>query len=66
MDKHTKLMLDLELLYDKWAREWGDMVRGDTEPTRETIRMHLLELRGVMVDNIDQSKVDELIDKWAR
>ena len=62
MDKHTKLMLDLELFNDKWVREWGKMVREDTQPTRETMRMLLKELREVMKNNIDQSKVQELID----
>jgi hypothetical protein len=62
MDKHTKLMLDLELFNDKWVREWGNMVRKDTQPTRETMRMLLKELREVMKNNIDQSKVQELID----
>ena len=61
MDKHTKLMRDLELLYNDWAREWGTMVREDTQPTRETIQTHLQELRKVMRYNIDYSKVDDLI-----
>lgn len=65
MDKHTKLMLDLELFNDKWVREWGRMVREDTQPTRETMRTLLQELYKIMKDNVDQSKVEELINEYC-
>lgn len=65
MDKHTKLMLDLELFNDKWVREWGKLVREDTQPTRETMRILLKELYGIMKNNVDKSKVEELIKEYC-
>ena len=65
MDKHTKLMLDLELFNDKWVREWGKMVREDTQPSRETLRILLQELYKIMKNNVDQSKVEELIKEYC-
>lgn len=65
-DNHTKLMLDLELFYDKWVREWGTMVREDTQPDRETLRTLLAELHTVMKNNIDYSKVEALIEECIK
>ena len=44
-------MVDLELLYDKWSREWGERVRKNTQPTREDERMHLVEFKKVITDH---------------
>lgn len=63
MDKHTKLMLDLELFNDKWVREWAKMVSEDTQPSRETLRVLLKELYKIMRDNVDYTKVEELINE---
>ena len=51
-DAERRLMLDLELLYDKWSREWGDRVRNDTQPTREDERLHLLEFKRIITGHI--------------
>ena len=51
-DAERRLMLDLELLYDKWSREWGERVRNDTQPTREDERVHLLELKKIITDHV--------------
>lgn len=51
-DAERRLMLDLELLYDKWSREWAERVRNNTQPTRETERMHLLELKKLIIDHV--------------
>lgn len=65
MDKHTKLMLDLELFNDKWVREWGKMVREDIQPSRETLRVLLAELYKIMKNNVDHAKVEELIKEYC-
>lgn len=51
-DAEKRLMIDLELLYDKWTREWAERVREGTQPTREDERVHLQELRKVIVDHV--------------
>ena len=49
------LMIDLELLYDKWTLEWAERVRTDTQPTREDERRHLVEFKKVITNHF---KVD--------
>lgn len=51
-DAEKRLMIDLELLYDKWTREWAERVRNDTQPTREDERVHLQELKKVITDHV--------------
>lgn len=51
-DAERRLMLALELLYDKWSREWGDRVRNDTQPTRDDELMHLLELKSIILEHL--------------
>lgn len=51
-DAEKRLMIDLELLYDKWTREWAERVRNDTQPTREDERVHLQELRKIITDHV--------------
>ena len=50
-DAEKQLMIDLELLYDKWTREWAARVSNDTQPTREDERVHLQELKKVITDH---------------
>lgn len=50
-DAEKRLMIDLELLYDKWTREWAECVRNGTQPTREDERVHLQELKKVITDH---------------
>jgi hypothetical protein len=51
-DAERRLLLDLELMYDEWLREWGERVRNDTQPTREDERVYLLKLKKIMTDHI--------------
>lgn len=51
-DAEKRLMIDLELLYDKWTREWAERVRNNTQPTREDERVHLQELKKVITDHV--------------
>lgn len=51
-DSERRLMTDLELLHDKWSREWAAHVRNDTQPTREDERVHLVELKKVITDHV--------------
>lgn len=51
-DAERRLVLDLELLYDKWSREWANRVHTNTQPTREDERMHLLELKKIINDHV--------------
>ena len=51
-DAERRLMLDLELLYDKWSREWAYRVRNDMQPTREDERVHLMELKKIITDHV--------------
>ena len=51
-DAEKRLMIDLELLYDKWTREWAERVYNDTQPTREDERMHLVEFRKIITDHV--------------
>lgn len=51
-DAEKRLIIDLELLYDKWTREWVDHVRNGTQPTREDERVHLQEFRKLIVDHV--------------
>lgn len=66
MDKHAKLMLDIELLYSDWCCKLSRMIREDTQPTRETLREFIRELRKVYSNNIDwvktQADIQELLD----
>ena len=59
-DAEKRLMVDLELMYDKWSREWADRVRNDTQPTREDERIHLLEFKKIITDHfgIDSSTME--------
>ena len=50
-DAERRLMVDLELLYDKWSREWANRVRNNTQPTREDQRMQLLEFKKIIADH---------------
>jgi hypothetical protein len=50
-DAERRLMTDLELLYDDWAREWLCRVRDNTQPTREDERRHLMGLKKVISDH---------------
>ena len=52
-DAERRLVLDLELLHDKWTREWAEHVKDDTHPTREDERRHLLELRRVIIGHLE-------------
>ena len=52
-DAEKRLMLDLELLYDKWTREWAERVSNGTQPTREDERRHLQEFKKVIVDHVE-------------
>ena len=54
-DAEKRLMIDLELLYDKWAREWTRRVIDNTQPTREDEQTHLKEFKKVFTDHF---KVD--------
>lgn len=51
-DAERSLMTDLELLYDKWSREWCAHVCDDTQPTRNDERNHLLELKKLITDHV--------------
>lgn len=51
-DAEKRLMIDLELLYDKWVREWIERVRDDTQPTREDERVHLQEFKKIITDHV--------------
>ena len=51
-DAEKQLMIDLELLYDKWLREWADRVHNDTQPTREDERAHLAEFKKIITDHV--------------
>ena len=51
-DAEKRLMIDLELLYDKWSREWATHVRNDTQPTREDQRKQLQEFKKVIVSHV--------------
>lgn len=51
-DAERRLTLDLELLYDRWSREWVEHVRNDTQLTREEERRHLLEFRKIFTDHV--------------
>lgn len=66
MDKHAKVMLDIDLLLSHWSYELSRMIREDTQPTRETLREYIRELRKVYVNNIDwvkaKAEIQELID----
>ena len=50
-DAEKRLMIDLELLYDKWTREWVNRVRNDVQPTLEDERIHLDEFRKIIADH---------------
>lgn len=50
-DPERRLMLDLELLYWDWLREWGKRVRNDTQPTREDERQYILKLKKIILDH---------------
>ena len=66
MDKHAKVMLDIELLYSDWCYKLSRMIREDSQPTRETLREFIREVRKVYTNNMDyvkvQAEVQELID----
>lgn len=51
-DAERRLVLDFELLYDKWTREWAGHVRNDTQPTREDERRHLMEFKKIFTDHV--------------
>ena len=51
-DAEKRLMIDLELLYDKWCREWAERVQNDTQPNREDERGHLQELKKIITDHV--------------
>lgn len=51
-DAEKRLIIDLELLYDKWSREWSKRLHNDTQPTLEDERVHLLELRKIFTDHV--------------
>ena len=51
-DAEKRLMTDLELLYDKWSREWGEHVRNDVQPTREDERVHLQEFKKIITNHV--------------
>lgn len=57
-DAEKRLMIDLELLYDKWTREWADRVRNDMQPTREDERVHLQEFKKVITDHVEVDVVN--------
>lgn len=50
-EAEKRLMIDLELLHDKWTREWAGRVKNDTQPTREDERRHLIEFKKVITDH---------------
>lgn len=50
-DAEKRLMLDLELLYDKWVREWAARVRNNTQLSREDERLRLQEFKKVITDH---------------
>lgn len=50
-DAERRLMTDLELLHDKWAREWARHALNGTQPTLEEERVHLHEFKKVIVDH---------------
>ena len=50
-DAEKRLMTDLELLYNKWSREWVEHVSNDAHPTIEDERVHLLELKKIITDH---------------
>ena len=51
-EAEKKWMLDLELLYDKWSREWMAHVHNNTHPTRENERVHLAELKKIITNHV--------------
>lgn len=51
-DAEKRLVVDLELLYDKWTREWVSHIRCDTHPTRETERIHLQEFKKFITEHV--------------
>ena len=51
-DAEKRLMINLELLYDKWLREWAEHVRNDTQPTRDDEREHILELKTIITNHV--------------
>lgn len=50
-DAEKRLLIDLELLYDKWTLEWAERVRNDIQPTREDERIHLQEFKKIITDH---------------
>lgn len=52
-DAEKRLMIDLELFYDKWLREWATRVCNDMQPTREDERAHLQEFKKIIIDHVE-------------
>ena len=50
-DAEKRLIIDLELLYDKWSREWLERIHNDTQLSREDERVRLLELKKIITDH---------------
>lgn len=51
-DAEKRLVIDLELLYDKWTNEWAAHVRNNTQPTREDERVHIQELKELITNHV--------------
>lgn len=51
-DAERRLILDLELLHNKWSLEWLAHVRNDTQPTREDMKVCLQELKKIITSHV--------------
>lgn len=65
-DAEKRLILNLELLYDKWSREWAERVKDDTQPTRDDERAHLLELKKLITDHVEVYYMDEFSKEYLK
>lgn len=65
-DAEKRLIVNLELLYDKWSREWAERVRNNTQPTREDERVHLLELKKIITDHVEVYYMDEFLKDYLK
>lgn len=51
-ETEKQLMIELELLYNKWMHELASHVRNGTQPTRDDERAHLLDLKKIIVGDV--------------
>ena len=65
-DAERHLIINIELLYDKWAREWAERVRNNTQPTREDERVHILELKKIITDHVHVYYMDEFLKNYLK